>query len=313
MGLDPSRKGHTGVVSLDMPPGAVSKRFVAHLVRGVDDFLPQFTKLFSDGYGSTDTAWHAWVQQQPSTQRSYLRSIRDEGRWYAMAAFLNGVDHGHAISDSLHVQESGVMRAWSYLTLARTASEAFVRCAVITDARHDSGRKAGTAAGVVLWGNNEQVKLSRSDNDLATVQAEKQLEAFERKLARAGFAINRDGKKRPRSVSRSGATTNIELDVTGETAARVPELPSPYRFGSAVAHSGAWFLGSSIHVTDDGEPSLIASPDLMLVSVVTVLFSAFAAVRAVLPKDPLVDGLREELMRWNARALGLNRTDHRRI
>lgn len=242
-------------------------------------------ELFWEHHDRKHQAFDQWVMQQPSRQRSYIRAVVGTARGHALVMFSNGLDHALLLKDVFD-QPRNTIRIWSYLSLARGCVEAMMRITYLLDREVRPNVALLRSAAVALDGLQEQMKLAREFEDDAEDVAAKSKRAFDaevKRCERAGITLNLDTKKgnTVRSVSRDGLTVNVMMDVTAESEKRLPEVPAPYRIGSAAAHSGAWFLIGAA-MTDEGyDPA--ADPDIILTALSMSLFSLLAVAEIESP------------------------------
>lgn len=260
--------------------GQIAVAFVEACHDALREQIDMSNALFFAHHARKDEAFDRWVMQQPSRQRSYLRAVVATARGHAVVMYSNGLDHALLLKDVLDRPRNNV-RIWSYLSLARGCVEAMMRITYLIDHKVPPHVSLLRSAAVALDGLQEQMKLARAfedDTEDVAAKSQRALDAEVKRCERAGITLNRDPKKGNtiRSVSRDGVTINVLMDVTAESESRLPEVPAPYRIGSAAAHSGAWFLVGAV-MTDEGyDPA--ADPDIILTALSMVLFALLAVV-----------------------------------
>jgi hypothetical protein len=270
---------HATAMTHNLPRrGQIAIAFVEACHDALREQIDMSNDLFFAHYARKNEAFNEWVTQQPSRQRSYLRAVAATARGHAAVMYSNGLDHALLFKDVLDRPRNNI-RIWSYLSLARGCVEAMMRITYLLDREVSPNVSLLRSAAVVLDGLQEQMKLARAfedDTEDVAAKSQRALEAEVKRCERAGITFNRDLKKGNaiRSVSRDGVTINVMTDVTAESEKRLPEVPAPYRIGSAATHSGAWFLVGAV-MTDEGyDPA--ADPDIILTALSMVLFGLLA-------------------------------------
>lgn len=290
--------------------GLISKDFIAACHIAVSEQTREAAERFYTYRDRPRSQFTDWVKEQPSTQRSYLKAIELTGRSLGMVMFSNGIDHALLLADAFDEPKNNI-RIWSYISLARGCLEAMMRTAYVSDRSVDGNQAVLRSAATAIDGLQQQLTMARAFTDVEVKIAEKALEADLRRARRAGIELGYDTKgARVRRLTRDGETVTVALDITGESARRIPEIPAPYRFGSAAAHSGGWFLAHAILGEDGYAPA--ADPDIILTAVSLTTWPLLAVVASVADADDAEDLLRLRKSaegRWSY-AHSIRRRDH---
>lgn len=263
------------------PAGLVARKLVKLVL---DDQIDEATAFFHALRTETWPAFEQWMAEQPASHRNYLRTIWDHGQEMALIVAASGFDHAQALRHSLE-DPKGEIRLWSYLTLARAGSEAFVRSAVLSDrtATPESGVVRAAAAALDGW--LEQVKLARvADATHGTAALEESNRAVTQELlriSRAGLLVIRDTKERPLAVVGPTVDASVSSDLTADSNRWLAAIPAPYRLGAAAAHGGSKFLAGPVAAGEDGRFRPRVDPNALVSSVVLMLESLWALVASV--------------------------------
>jgi hypothetical protein len=291
--------------------GDISRAFIRACHHAISDVVDGASDAFHELRSQGRPEYEDWVIEQPRAQRSYLRSIEKMGRVISLVMFTNGLDHALLLKDALDSPRNA-LRIWSYLSLARGCLEAMTRTAYVCDRTTPPNQVLLRAAAVDIDGLQEQVKMAREFTDVEVGMAKHALDRKIAKCVRAGIEIiyGKDEKSVAR-LRRGADVVNVTINVSAESAKRVPDIPGPYRFGSAAAHSGAWFLMHAVLGEDEFSPA--ADPDIVLTAVSLTIWPLVAVVHSV--EQPGVSMSSDRLHRLAAslwsRAHVIRLRDHR--
>lgn len=294
--------------------GKIAVAFVEACHDALREQIDTANERFFNYRGRPNMELDAWVMSQPSRQRSYLRAVLDTARMHSMVMYSNGLDHALLLKDALDKPRNNI-RIWSYLSLARGCLEAMMRITYLSSRGIEPRTIVLRSAAVVLDGLQEQMKLARHFDDVedgdVLIRSQRALDAEVKRCERAGITLERGGKANSiQRVRRDDEVVNVVVDVTAESERRVPEVPAPYRIGSAAAHSGAWFLAEAVMSEEGYDPA--ADPDIMLTALSMVLFPLLVIVEVEAPPEDAAEirGLRTRTRRAWSRALDIRDLAH---
>jgi hypothetical protein len=237
------------------PVGLVARQLVALVL---DNQINEANAFFDNLRTGAWPAFDLWVREQPGWRRDHLREIWEFGQQIALIVAGSGFDHVEALRHSLDDPRGGI-RLWSYRTLARAASEAFVRAAVLSDRTVSPESSVVRAAAAALDGWLKQVELARdfatadrADGASALEESNRAVTSELQRISRAGLLVIRDKQERPLAVMGPTVSATVNLDLTAESNRRLAAIPAPYRLGSAAGHGGSKFLTSGAVANGDG-------------------------------------------------------------
>jgi hypothetical protein len=263
----------------DIPHGYVYMPLVQASHEVLGEQLRDVAEFFHKFRNPVPAEFAAWRLQQPSRQRPYLRDIYKRGSQSGLLMSHSAWDHAKTLIRALG--DGDDLPIWAPLTLARAVLEACIRAAYLTDCAASSETRTLRSAGVELEGLAEQVKLARHIGDAPSLaSAEDALSREERRCNRAGIDLKRDSRERIKAVSRGGQDVPVGVNVTAETERRITDLPYAYRFGSASAHAGVWFLSGAIGEREGSGFAPRPDPDAIVAASMVTLLSLEALAAA---------------------------------
>ena len=277
------------------PVGLVARKLVSLVL---DNQINEANAFFDDLRTEAWPAFDDWVREQPGRRRNYLREIWEFGQQIALIVAGSGFDHVEALQHSLEDPRGG-LRLWSYRTLTRAASEAFVRAAVLSDRTVSPESSVVRAAAAALDGWLKQVELARDSATADPAHGASVLEesygavtSEQQRISRAGLLVIRDNQERPLAVMGPTVKATVNLDLTAESNRRLAAIPATYRLGSGAGRGGSKFLASGVAAIEDGPCRPELDMNTLGSAVVLMLESLCALVASVATEQTVADCFR---------------------
>lgn len=203
-----------------------------------------------------------WINGQDPSQRPTLNHLYALGSYASTHYLMNVEDHTQTIVHLLSCP-SGMAHLWSYMSLARVATESACHFAELEDQKVDPELRL--LRGIACHINN-MVDSKRTVSDISgttenynlTNTIDVYMGCIEQLLKEADISVRRDNCGRINALVKGEIACQLKVNMTDIQNKRLTHVPAAYRLGSAVTHGQHYtlstkYVGGEIHAKYDIE------------------------------------------------------------